>query len=82
MKTPRDISGNDLILYLSSIGYIFIRQKGSHYRMEFKSAEGTFRLTVPIHNPIKIGTLNSTLRDVSAHTGKNYFQILEELNNY
>lgn len=34
MKVPRNISGNDLISYLISIGFQKVRQTGSHVRLE------------------------------------------------
>jgi predicted RNA binding protein YcfA (HicA-like mRNA interferase family) len=33
MRIPRDISGQDLIKYLKSLGYIVTRQTGSHIRL-------------------------------------------------
>ncbi|MEI1374136.1 type II toxin-antitoxin system HicA family toxin [Nostoc sp. UHCC 0926] len=43
-------------------------QKGSHIRLTTQQ-NGEHHITVPAHDPIKIGTLNAILRDVAAHAG-------------
>ena len=55
MKTPRDISGKDIIKALSVYGYQATRQNGSHIRITAQQ-EGEHHLAIPNHNPIKIGT--------------------------
>jgi predicted RNA binding protein YcfA (HicA-like mRNA interferase family) len=64
-KTPRNVSGNDLIKLLSKYGYQPIRQKGSHIRLSKISDEGHQKITIPNHDPIKIGTLNTILSDIA-----------------
>lgn len=64
-KTPRNVSGSDLIKLLSKYGYVVIRQKGSHIRLSRSAEEGTQNLTIPNHNPLKLGTLNAILSDAS-----------------
>jgi predicted RNA binding protein YcfA (HicA-like mRNA interferase family) len=66
-KTPRNVSGNDLIKLLSRYGYEVTRQKGSHIRMSKTSADNTFHITIPNHDPLKLGTLSSILSDVADH---------------
>jgi predicted RNA binding protein YcfA (HicA-like mRNA interferase family) len=41
-----------------------IRQKGSHVRLFHPGPPG-HSITVPLHNPIKIGTLHSILAEVT-----------------
>ena len=41
------IKGKDLVAFLETIGFMVIRQKGSHVRM--KSGDGRFT-TVPLHS--------------------------------
>jgi len=36
-------------------------------------------MTVPAHDPIKVGTLNAILRDVAAHFGLTREELLEAL---
>jgi predicted RNA binding protein YcfA (HicA-like mRNA interferase family) len=66
VKLPRDLSSDDLIKCLTSKGYEVTRQAGSHIRLTTQE-KGKHNITIPAHNPIKIGTLNSILRDVAQH---------------
>ncbi|NCS44501.1 MAG: type II toxin-antitoxin system HicA family toxin [Microcystis aeruginosa BS11-05] len=66
MKLPRDLSSDDLIKKLFQLGYEVSRQTGSHIRLT-TSENGTHQITIPAHNPVKIGTLNNILRDVALH---------------
>ena len=65
MKIPRNLSGDDLVKKLLKLGYVIVRQKGSHIRLSKNYDEGEHPITIPNHNPIKIGTLNSILSDLS-----------------
>jgi len=62
MKIPRDIDANSLIKVISSYGYSISRQVGSHIRLENKS--NGHKITIPNHDPIKIGTLNKIVKDI------------------
>jgi predicted RNA binding protein YcfA (HicA-like mRNA interferase family) len=53
------ISGADCIQALRKFGYEPSRQKGSHVRM---LCPGRTPVTVPMHKPLKRGTLRSILR--------------------
>ena len=66
MKLPRDISGKELIKALELLGYIVVRQKGSHAYLTSKH-DGEHHIAVPLHNPIKLGTLMGILNDVASH---------------
>jgi predicted RNA binding protein YcfA (HicA-like mRNA interferase family) len=66
MKIPRDISGEDLIKLVKPYGYIVTRQTGSHIRLSTEQ-NGQHHITVPRHDPLKIGTLASILSDIAAH---------------
>ncbi len=56
MKLPQ-ISGLKLIKILSKFGFLTIRQKGSHVRLEKKINNEIIKLTVPMHDKLKKGTL-------------------------
>lgn len=73
MKIPRDISGEQLAKLLKKYGFKITRQTGSHMRLT-STAKGEFHITIPKHNPLKIGTLNSILTEVS-----NYLEIEKDL---
>jgi predicted RNA binding protein YcfA (HicA-like mRNA interferase family) len=54
MKLPRDVSGSDLAKALRRLGYENTRQTGSHLRLT-TAQNGEHHLTVPLHNPLKVG---------------------------
>ncbi len=66
MKIPRDISAPQLLKSLKNLGYGVSRQHGSHIRVT-TCQNGEHHEVIPNHNPIKIGTLHSILKSVSAH---------------
>ena len=66
MKLPRDITGNDLAKALDTLGYRVTRQTGSHIRLS-THVNGEHHITIPAHNPLKIGTLVSILSDIQSH---------------
>jgi predicted RNA binding protein YcfA (HicA-like mRNA interferase family) len=78
MKTPRDVSGPELAKVLRKLGYIVTRQSGSHLRVTTQ-AGGQHHEVIPNHSPIKIGTLKSILRNVSAHHRMSIPEVLEML---
>ena len=78
MKIPRDLSGVELIKYLKPYGYEVSRQSGSHIRITTK-LNGQHHITIPNHDPLKIGTLSAILTDIAAHFDKSRDQLLQEL---
>ena len=66
MKMPRDISGDQLAKLLGKFGYVITRQAGSHMRLTTQQ-RGQHHITIPRHDPLKIGTLSGILADVAAH---------------
>ena len=66
MKLPRDISGTQLIKNLKPLGYTVTRQTGSHIRLS-TDQNGQHHITIPQHDPLKIGTLAAILADIAAH---------------
>ena len=79
MKVPRNISGNELISYLLSIGFRKVRQTGSHVRLVAEINGMTQTITVPLHHPLKIGTLSNIVKDVAEKTGRDWMDIMKEL---
>jgi predicted RNA binding protein YcfA (HicA-like mRNA interferase family) len=78
MKLPRDITGNDLAKALRELGYQVTRQTGSHIRLS-TSENGEHHITIPAHNPLRIGTLAAILSDVEAHHKLTREQLLNRL---
>ena len=69
MRLPRDLSGKELIRRLGKLGYEPTRQSGSHVRLTRMDADGEQHITVPLHSPLRVGTLNGILSDVAEQTG-------------
>jgi predicted RNA binding protein YcfA (HicA-like mRNA interferase family) len=63
MKKMPVVSGQELIKALRRYGFWVERQKGSHVRLKFKSLDKIIKLTVPLHVPLKKGTLSRILKD-------------------
>lgn len=76
MKLPRNISSRELVKSLGKIGYEVTRQKGSHMRLTCIFPK-EHHITIPNHDPIRVGTLAAILSDVA--TARN--QTKEELIN-
>ncbi len=68
MKLPRNLSGAQLIKALEKLGYQTTRQTGSHVRIT-STQPNEHHLTVPLHDPLRIGTLAAILADVAVHHG-------------
>ena len=64
MKLPRGVSGDRVIRTLQHLGYSAVRQKGSHVRM-LHPGPPAHTITVPLHNPLKTGTLHGILAEVA-----------------
>ncbi|MFN7087981.1 MAG: type II toxin-antitoxin system HicA family toxin [Burkholderiales bacterium] len=65
MRVPRDLSGTELIRRLGRLDYAVTRQSGSHIRLT-TSENGEHHVTVPNHDPLRIGTLSAILVAVAA----------------
>lgn len=59
------VSGKRLISFLNELGYVEIRQRGSHVRLENSTLAGNHKITVPIHDPVAKGTLSDILSRVA-----------------
>ena len=61
MKLPQ-ISGIELIKKLKKLGFVIVRQRGSHIRLEKNNPLETIKITVPNHTTLKKGTLHHILK--------------------
>lgn len=64
MKLPRGVAGDRVVRALERLGYQAIRQKGSHIVLRH-AGPPVHTITVPLHNPLKTGTLHSILAEVA-----------------
>ena len=79
MKVPRDLSGSQLIKVLCrDWDYHTIHQEGSHVILQTETP-GHQRLSVPNHNPLRVGTLNGIVRTVATHKGVDRHTVLDSL---
>jgi predicted RNA binding protein YcfA (HicA-like mRNA interferase family) len=78
VKLPRGVSGERLIQVLSGLGYVVIRQKGSHVRL-MHPGPPEHKISVPLHNPLKTGTLHAILAEVAQMRSVMIGSIIEQL---
>jgi predicted RNA binding protein YcfA (HicA-like mRNA interferase family) len=62
MKQPV-ASGKEVIKALTKFGFVVERQRGSHVRLEKISSSENIKITVPLHDPLKKGTLARIIKD-------------------
>jgi len=78
-KMPRDISGRELAKLLHIYKYKIEREKGSHIRLVSTHKQSKYKITIPDHQPIKIGTLNNILNDISSYLEISKQELINEL---
>jgi len=78
MRLPRDISSTELIKLLQKFGYQISRQKGSHIRLT-TTKQREHHITIPNHDPIRLGTLSSIITDIANHFKKTKEEIAKEI---
>jgi predicted RNA binding protein YcfA (HicA-like mRNA interferase family) len=81
MKIPRDLDSKKLVDRLNGFGYHITRQTGSHIRLT-TNVKGNHHITIPNHNPLKIGTLNSILLDIAQHHDLTKEDLIRKLFHY
>jgi predicted RNA binding protein YcfA (HicA-like mRNA interferase family) len=62
------------------LGYEVTRQTGSHLRLT-TSERGQHHVTIPNHDPLKVGTLAGNLGDVAAHFQISRDELIQRLFN-
>lgn len=62
MTIVPSLSYKKIIKALERDGWIVVRQKGSHIRLEKRLFEETLKITVPAHKPVKRTTLAKILK--------------------
>jgi len=78
MRLPRNVSGQQLSDALRILGYVVTRQRGDHLRLTTQQ-EGEHHVTIPLHDPLRIGALAGILSDVAAHFGLSRNELLLRL---
>ena len=62
MGKLRILSGKEVCSILARHGFTEVRRRGSHIVMQKKLPQGTITVPVPDHDEIRIGTLQSIVR--------------------
>ena len=62
MPKLRRVSGEEAIRALERLGFVQIRQRGSHVILKRWTAHGEVGCVVPLHRELAIGTLQGILR--------------------
>ncbi|HAL61315.1 MAG TPA: hypothetical protein DCP08_02785 [Chloroflexi bacterium] len=62
MAKPRRVSGREAIRALERLGFVQVRQRGSHVVLRKETPEGVVGCVVPVHRELAIGTLRGILR--------------------
>jgi predicted RNA binding protein YcfA (HicA-like mRNA interferase family) len=78
LKIPRDESGDSPVKRLSPLGNTITRQTGSHLRLSTHQ-QGGHHITIPWHDPIKIGTLIALLNDSASHFNISKDELINKL---
>ena len=60
-KLPR-LSGKEVISILERLGFVSVRQKGSHLVLRKELEDGAVGCVVPLHKELATGTLHGILR--------------------
>jgi len=78
-RIPRDLSGRELVKLLKKYGYQLERETGSHIRLGSKYKGADHKITIPDHKSIKLGTLNSIMKDICFYLGIDKEILIKEL---
>ena len=62
MPKPPLVSGKEAVKALQRLGFVFIRQKGSHAVLRRETPDCTRGCVVPMHRKIQPGTLRGILK--------------------
>lgn len=80
MKLPRSLSGAAAARLLARhYGYSIVRNSGSHMTLMLKSGEESHSLTVPRHQALRVGTLDSIIGAVASFHGISKPQVRQKL---
>ena len=62
MSKLKRVSGRETIRAFEKMGFIQVRQRGSHVVLKKQAPSGAVGCTVPLHRELAIGTLRGILR--------------------
>ena len=62
MSKLKRVSGSETIRALERLGFVQVRQRGSHVLLKKRGPPSNVGCTVPLHRELAIGTLRGILR--------------------
>ena len=62
MPKLRSVSGEEAISALERLGFVRVRQRGSHVVLKKITSDGKVGCVVPLHRQLAIGTLRGILK--------------------
>jgi predicted RNA binding protein YcfA (HicA-like mRNA interferase family) len=78
MKVPVNLYGRELVKRLERLGYVNVRQEGSHITCTTQEG-GEHHAYIPDHKPLKVPTLRRILKDIAAHFGMSLVELMKQL---
>ncbi len=69
IKVP-SLNYNTVIKILKRDGWVVVRQRGSHIRLQKHTGDEMLKLTVPAHKPIKRSTLSHIIKQARMELSK------------
>lgn len=78
MRLPRDLSGEELAVFLGRYDCEVTRQTGSHMRLSTTQA-GKHHIAIPRHGALRVGTLRAIFSDVAEDPGIPKHALVERL---
>ena len=60
-KIP-SVAYDKIVRALQRDGWVLVRQKGSHIRLQKRTQDEVIKLTIPAHKPVKRSTLSHILK--------------------
>ena len=70
MTAVPSLSYREILRALQRDGWVVVRQRGSHIRLQKRIAERTLKVTVPAHRPVKRSTLSHILKQAELDVGR------------
>jgi predicted RNA binding protein YcfA (HicA-like mRNA interferase family) len=63
-KVP-SLNYDKVVNALRRAGWVVVRQRGSHIRLQKHTQEKTLKLTIPAHSPVKRSTLSHIIKQAN-----------------
>ena len=70
MKKLKQLSGKEVVKIFEMHGFEIKRKVGSHVRLTFIQKDSSYHVTIPLHTPLKLGTLHGIVKDFEVCFGQ------------